>query len=94
MRRAFARAFAGQSEDNLGEIDVTDIYVAARREAFERCPRVTVHAAPGSAYLIHRLALHGVAPWGLGASSAPEGRMIAYFRPPMPGGVSAWLADD
>jgi hypothetical protein len=78
MARAFARAFAGRDPKAWGDIDVTDIYHEARREAFETCPRVAVHARPGEAYVIHRLALHGVAPW-----IAPEGppRMIAYFRP-------------
>ncbi len=94
MRRAFQAAFAGQDPARLGQLDVTDIYVAARREAFETCPRVLVHAPPGGAMLIHRLALHGVAPWAAGAQAAPEGRMIAYFRPPMPGGARAWAAGD
>lgn len=78
MAKAFRNAFAGTRPDQWGDIDVTDIYQAARREVFETCARVPVHARPGEAYLVHRLALHGVAPW-----TAPEGpgRMIAYFRP-------------
>ncbi|WP_246039788.1 hypothetical protein [Sulfitobacter sabulilitoris] len=92
MRDAFARAFAGRDPATLGDLDVTETYQAARRTAFETCARVVVHGAPGSAYVVHRLALHGVAPWGQGATAAPEGRMIAYFRPPMPGGAAAWVA--
>lgn len=78
MARAFARAFAGHDPEDWGRIDVTDIYHEARREVFQTCPRVTLHARPGEAYVLHRLALHGVAPW-----TAPDGppRMIAYFRP-------------
>ena len=65
MADTFAKAFAGTSPDAWGDVD-------------ERCKRVPIHAKPGEAYLIHRLALHGVAPW-----TAPKGpgRMIAYFRP-------------
>ena len=66
---------------NWPEIDVTDAYHAARAEAFETCKRVELPARPGEAYLIHRLALHGIAPWGEGAAADPEGRAIAFFRP-------------
>ncbi len=90
MQSAFQRAFAAVSEADLPELDVTDAYQAARRKAFETCPRVVVHGAPGSAFVVHRLALHGVAPWAKSARAAPEGRLIAYFRPSMPGGARAW----
>lgn len=92
MQAALRRAFAGRAGGALAEVDVTEIYQAARREAFETCPRVILHGAPGDALLLHRLSLHGVAPWQEGAEAAPEGRMIAYFRPEMPGGVAAWLS--
>jgi hypothetical protein len=68
--------------------DVTDAYVAARRECFETCRRVLVHGGPGEAYLVHRLALHGVAPWG--ARTAGK-RAIVYFRPdPFPSAAPDW----
>lgn len=78
MAETFAKAFSGMPVEAWGDVDVTDVYQAARRKVFENCKRVSVHAKPGEAYVIHRLALHGVAPW-----TAPEGpgRMIAYFRP-------------
>jgi len=38
------------------------------------------------------MTLHGVAPWSQNASAGPDGRMIAYFRPEMSGGVPAWLS--
>jgi hypothetical protein len=41
---------------------------------------------------VHRLCLHGVAPWAADATAPPEGRMIAYFRP-MLRSVAAWLHD-
>lgn len=90
MQAAFRAAFAAAPQTDPGMLDVTEIYQAARRHAFETCPRVVVHGPPGSAWLVHRLALHGVAPWAESATSAPEGRLVAYFRPPMPGGPKAW----
>jgi len=91
MRTAFAKALREHPPETWGHVDVTDAYHAARREVFRTCARVVVHSSPGQAYLIHRLALHGVSPWQDGAIAPPEGRMIAYFRPEMPGQVAAWL---
>ena len=94
MRAAFAAAFAGVAPEDWHAVDVTDSYSAARREVFETCPRVTVHAQPGEAYLMHRLCLHGVAPWGDDATApAGEGRMIAYFRPELADWQTRWLTD-
>ena len=70
---------------------MTEVYQAARREVFETCARVELPLKVGEVVLLHRLCLHGIAPWTEGAEAAPEGRMIAYFRPEMPGGVGAWL---
>ncbi len=89
---ALRRALAGTPPATWADIDVTDAYHAARRTCFDTCARVPVHARPGEAYLIHRHALHGVSPWQDGASACPEGRIIAYFRPPLTS-VKAWLAD-
>lgn len=88
MAAAFRKVFDGHPPAYWGDVDVTEVYQAARRAVFESCARVIVHARPGEAYLVHRLALHGVAPW-----QGPEapGRMIAYFRPEVSGGMSAWL---
>lgn len=83
MRRAFRTRFEGIATADWPMEDITDIYVAARREAFEACARMPVHASPGQAYLVHRLALHGVAPWGESPETAP--RMIVYFRPELSG---------
>ena len=87
MRAAMTEALAPYPVEDWGRVDVTDIYQAARREVFETCERVLVHARPGEAYLLHRLALHGVAPW-----AAPEvgDRRIAYFRPAVET-VKEWL---
>ncbi|WP_421703653.1 hypothetical protein [Aliiroseovarius sp.] len=91
MRAAFREAFAGVALEDMKTHDVTDAYQAARREVFATCPRIELVARPGEAYVLHRHALHGVAPWAEGLTAGPEGRMIAYFRPELPGGVSDWL---
>ncbi|WP_127111647.1 hypothetical protein [Shimia sediminis] len=87
IRRALQRAFAPHPPDTWDCVDVTGIYQAARREVFDTCKRVTLHARPGEAYLLHRLSLHGVAPW---AGPDQGDRRIAYFRPDM-GSVQKWL---
>ncbi len=81
MREMFVDALAATPPSQWGDADLTETYQAARRKAFETCRRVVLHAAPGEAYLVHRHALHGVAPWQDGASAPDEGRAIAYFRP-------------
>jgi hypothetical protein len=93
VRDAFAERFDGLPEARWPAEDVTAAYHAVRRRVFETCPRIEVHARPGEAYLIHRLALHGVARWQDGATAGPDGRMIVYFRPLLPD-TAAWLARD
>lgn len=89
IRAALAEALADVPPQNWPRVDVTDAYHAARRRCFEVCPRVEIHGAPGDAWLVHRLALHGVAPWI--AAAAPP-RMVAYFRPDGFNGAAAdWL---
>ena len=89
MRAAFRTRFAGIPPDEWAGEDVTDVYQTARQEVFDACTRVEIHAKPGEAHLIHRLALHGVAPW-LGGEGR---RAIAYFRPEIPTGAGSadWL---
>ena len=90
MRQAFARVLDGQPASRWPEIDVTEAYQAARRQVFTSCRRVMLPAAPGEAVLLHRLLVHGVAPWGAAATASAAGRMIAYFRPHFPG-LADWL---
>lgn len=92
MAAALRAALAPHPAETWGEIDVTAAYQAARRRVFAECPRTPLPARPGEATLLHRLTLHGVAPWADGAAAPPEGRMIAYFRPLMTS-VAAWLGD-
>lgn len=91
MRRAFEEALSGTPQEDWDQVDLTDIYKETRRAVFERCKRVLVPARPGEAYLVHRLALHGVAPWQDGAQAPEAGRMIVYFRPEWPTLTDAWL---
>ncbi|MBP9182759.1 MAG: hypothetical protein KBF78_06485 [Fuscovulum sp.] len=93
MRAALAAAFAAHPPDTWGAVDVTEAYKAARAEVFRRCRRVDLPARPGEATLLHRLTIHGVAPWAEGAEAPPEGRIVAYFRPLM-ARVSDWIAPD
>lgn len=92
MRARLGEVLRRAPETDGREVDLTDAYHAARREVFETCPRVDLPAQPGKAILMHRLALHGVAPWQDGAAAPPEGRAIVYFRPQLPGGVPDWLS--
>lgn len=93
IRRAFTAALAPHPPETWGDIDLTEVYHAARREAFATCPRVALPARPGEALLLHRMILHGMAPWADGAMAPPEGRIIAYFRPEF-AHVADWLAAD
>ena len=87
---ALRRALAGVPEADWAEADLTATYREARKHVFDTCARVTVPLRLGEASLLHRLTLHGMAPWLDGANAPPEGRMIAYFRPMLPS-VAAWL---
>ncbi|MDJ0825417.1 MAG: hypothetical protein QNJ16_07935 [Rhodobacter sp.] len=92
MRQAFRTALSGRPAEDWPQVDLTDAYHAARRHVFENCKRTVVHARPGEAYLVHRLALHGVSPWQPGAAAPEAGRMIVYFRPELSGPITDWLA--
>ena len=91
MQAALRRALAGVARADWATVDITEAYQAARREVFETCPRIEIPARPGEAIALHRHCLHGVAPWRDGATAGPDGRMIAYFRPELPGGVAEWI---
>ncbi|AXI54490.1 hypothetical protein C1J05_08290 [Sulfitobacter sp. JL08] len=91
MRDAFRDALAGHPQDQLHDVDITAAYQAARRTVFDTCARIKLPAQPGEAIVLHRHILHGVAPWVAATTASPDGRMIAYFRPQMAGGVAAWL---
>lgn len=90
IRTALRAALSGHAPDTWGDVDVTDAYQAARAKVFQTCRRVEVPSLPGQATLLHRLTVHGVAPWAAGAAAPPEGRIIAYFRPLLLS-VQEWL---
>ncbi|MBU3261214.1 hypothetical protein KPG71_14410 [Roseovarius sp. PS-C2] len=91
MRDMFMAALGQWPETEWAGVDLTAVYQAARRALFDKCKRVEIAAKPGEAYLVHRFALHGVAPWAEGAQAPEEGRMIVYFRPEFIGGTRDWL---
>ena len=90
LRAALMLALAPHPPEIWGDIDLTPVYQSARRDIFATCRRVELVARPGEATLLHRLTLHGVAPWRPGDTAPPEGRMIAYLRPQLPS-VHEWL---
>jgi hypothetical protein len=92
VRETFESLFQNRSPDDWPSIDVTEEYHDVRRKIFETCRRVEITAKPGEAYLVHRLALHGVAPWKAEHDSACKERMICYFRPET-GAIEPWLID-
>lgn len=85
-----AGAFAAYPQDRWGEIDLTTTYADARREVFATCRRRELPLGVGEATLLHRMTIHGVAPWAEGAMADAPGRMIAYFRPQF-ASVQAWM---
>ena len=91
MQAALAKALAGHPPETWGEVDVTDAYQSARAEVFKTCNRLELPGRPGEAVVLHRHLIHGVAPWGDGATAPVEGRIVAYFRPLMRS-VAAWMA--
>lgn len=92
MRAGLLAALAGHPPESWGQVDVTEAYQAARAQVFATCRRVELPVVRGEATLLHRLCVHGVAPWGDG-DGLREARVIAYFRPQM-ASVAAWLMAD
>lgn len=93
IREALFAELDKYPRERWAEVDVTEAYQAARRICFDQCRRLPLPAVPGEALVLHRHLLHGIAPWAEGAKAPQEGRMVAYFRPQMAGGVSAWIAE-
>ncbi|MBO9477203.1 hypothetical protein J7382_06630 [Shimia sp. R11_0] len=93
LREALGEVFAPHPPETWHEIDVRAVYQETRKTIFETCNRVPVCAQPGEAIVMHRLTLHGVAPWVGGDVESPC-RAVAYFRPILAGGVPSWIAQD
>ncbi|MEM9605303.1 MAG: hypothetical protein AAGA11_20745 [Pseudomonadota bacterium] len=90
MRERLAAALDGLDPADWPSVDLTEAYQAARRAVFEACPRVEVQAPVGGAYLVHRLAVHGISPWRADAAEGAR-RAVAYFRPALTN-AGDWLA--
>jgi hypothetical protein len=90
IREAFRERFSGMRPQCWPEQDVTELYHAVRRKVFETCRRVEITARPGEAYLVHRLALHGIAAWRGSDENYRDGRIVIYFRPESQS-PEAWL---
>ncbi len=93
IREALMSELAGLPPSMWGDLDLTEVYKDARNEVFDLCERTEVRLKPGQSVIVHRLAIHGVAPWTKDATAPAEGRMMAYFRPVM-SDLKAWLRGD
>lgn len=90
---AFREFFGNAPPDEWAEMDLTDTYQTVRRNAFDTCQRIEVHAKPGECFLVHRHAVHGMAAWGENATATSDGRAIIYFRPEL-NAKEDWLHND
>ena len=93
VQQTFHNLLSEHPSDSWCDIDVTKTYQSMRKTIFKTCKRREILAKPGEAYVIHRLSLHGVAPWKASASSKSNNRMICYFRPEMTN-KDQWLQPD
>jgi hypothetical protein len=93
MAKALSEALLPFAPHEWDQVDITAPYQQARRAILATCPRIELPLKFGQASLLHRLTLHGVAPWHAEAVAPPEGRMIGYFRPHMPD-ITQWIRAD
>ena len=91
LRDMLRAAYAEVDPADWAGVDVTEVYQETRRRIWAECRRVEITARPGEAYVVHRFALHGVAPWRAARPGPSDGRMIAYFRPHWTGRLDDWL---
>lgn len=92
IREAFARALRPLPPETWHAVDLTEVYQATRRRIFDECARVELPVRPGEATVVHRHALHGMAPWPDDLEGPEAGRAIAYFRPEGDMDRTRWLA--
>ena len=91
IRAAFKSVLDDIPVAEWNSIDLTEIYHEARRKCFDQCRQISILAKPGECYLLHRLALHGIAPWPETVTPVDHGRMVVYFRPEGDGNLIRWL---
>lgn len=92
VRRTLRARFAGQQPAEWERDDITDLYRQMREEIFATCRRIELTAQPGEAWLVHRHALHGIAPWSDAETASATPRTIIYFRPEF-SYPQAWLSE-
>ena len=90
VRQTLSDCYGDRPPSRWGDVDITNEYHDLRNRIFAECERVEIIAKPGESYLVHRLALHGIAPWRSPAVVDPDGRIICYFRPETPS-PEEWL---
>ncbi len=88
---ALGQALVAHPSGDWPDVDLTEIYQAARRRCFETCQRRPLPVEPGEAVVLHRHLLHGIAPWRGEGDADQAGRQIVYVRPECPGGIAEWL---
>ncbi len=81
LQRAMIDALGHLPESEWANVDITDIYQAARKRVFAECPRIPLFTRPGEAVLLNPFLLHGVARWQAESTASYDGRMVAYLRP-------------
>ena len=91
IRAAFKSVLDDIPVAQWNSIDLTKVYHEARRNCFDQCEQISILAKPGECYLLHRLALHGIAPWPEEVAPIDHGRMVVYFRPEGDGNLINWL---
>ena len=92
-QRIMQQALRGAIGDaDPAQVDITEVYQAARRQVFETCEQVPLRLKVGQSALLHPFVLHGTQAWGDASDPTGEGRMIAFFRPECAGGAAQWLA--
>jgi len=84
VRQTLRQSYGDLPAALWGDVDIIDVYHDLRNRIFDECERVEIIAEPGESYIVHRLALHGIAPWRNPAVADPGCRVICYFRPETP----------
>ncbi|GGC00901.1 hypothetical protein GCM10011363_16890 [Marivita lacus] len=91
LQQAMIDVLGHLPETDWPHVDITDVYQAARKRAFDDCRRIPLFTRPGEAVLLNPFTLHGVAPWRPGATASRDGRMVAYLRPESPDSGAIWI---
>jgi len=79
IRAAFKSVLDSLPVAQWGSVDLTEVYHQARKDCFEHCPQKEHSCPAGACYVLHRLALHGIAPWGAGGRGTAGGAHRGVF---------------